>query len=267
MVVKVGVFWLIMWFFVEWDYILELLFVYISVGLFYEWCVGVIYQQLYVDCDDVIVEIVDLYYVMVDECDVVVVVGSDYIDVISFIEFLVNGWIVVNFGVLVLLMVWVKDCIFDQVVSVVEVCLVELDIQCVYIVVVVVNWCELFVILVVIDVLCRFILFSYVVFEELLLLVLIVVELMQVVNGVVVSGDVVLCECEVMGVLVVGMIVDYVLEWLIDGMVVIIFGDCLDVVLVVVSVYVVEGFLLLLCIVFNGGFQLYLVIVVLVFGL
>ncbi len=41
---------------------------------------GVTYQQLHADRDDAIAEIVDLLTAMADECDAVVVVGSDYTD-------------------------------------------------------------------------------------------------------------------------------------------------------------------------------------------
>lgn len=61
----------------------ELLLAHTSAGLPYERCVGVTYQKLHADRDDAIAEIVDSYHAMADECDAVVVVGSDYTDVTS----------------------------------------------------------------------------------------------------------------------------------------------------------------------------------------
>lgn len=93
----------------ERDYILELLLAHTSAGLPYERCVGVTYQQLHADRDDAIAEIVDSYHAMADECDAVVVVGSDYTDVTSPTELSVNARIAVNLGAPVLLTVRAKD--------------------------------------------------------------------------------------------------------------------------------------------------------------
>ncbi|MEQ0804617.1 AAA family ATPase, partial [Mycobacterium tuberculosis] len=108
MVAKVGVFRPITRLSAERDYILELLLAHTSAGLPYERCVGVTYQQLHADRDDAIAEIVDSYHAMADECDAVVVVGSDYTDVTSPTELSVNARIAVNLGAPVLLTVRAK---------------------------------------------------------------------------------------------------------------------------------------------------------------
>lgn len=267
MVAKVGVFRPITRLSAERDYILELLLAHTSAGLPYERCVGVTYQQLHADRDDAIAEIVDSYHAMADECDAVVVVGSDYTDVTSPTELSVNARIAVNLGAPVLLTVRAKDRTPDQVASVVEVCLAELDTQRAHTAAVVANRCELSAIPAVTDALRRFTPPSYVVPEEPLLSAPTVAELTQAVNGAVVSGDVALREREVMGVLAAGMTADHVLERLTDGMAVITPGDRSDVVLAVASAHAAEGFPSLSCIVLNGGFQLHPAIAALVSGL
>lgn len=169
MVAKVGVFRPITRLSAERDYILELLLAHTSAGLPYERCVGVTYQQLHADRDDAIAEIVDSYHAMADECDAVVVVGSDYTDVTSPTELSVNARIAVNLGAPVLLTVRAKDRTPDQVASVVEVCLAELDTQRAHTAAVVANRCELSAIPAVTDALRRFTPPSYVVPEEPLL--------------------------------------------------------------------------------------------------
>ena len=63
------------------DYILELLLAHTTAGLPYEECVGVSYQQLHEDPDTAIGDIVDRYHQVADQCDAVLIVGSDYTDV------------------------------------------------------------------------------------------------------------------------------------------------------------------------------------------
>ena len=63
------------------DYILELLLAHTTAGLPYEDCVGVSYLQLHEDPDAAIADIVDRYHRVADQCDAVLIVGSDYTDV------------------------------------------------------------------------------------------------------------------------------------------------------------------------------------------
>src|SRR5215469_1044367 len=65
------------------DYILDLLLAHATAGLPYERCIGVTYQQLHSDRDDAIDDIVERYHAMADQCDAVVIVGSDYTDITS----------------------------------------------------------------------------------------------------------------------------------------------------------------------------------------
>ena len=60
------------------DYILDLLLAHSTADLPYERCIGVDYQQLHADRDAAIDDIVERYHAMADQCDAVVIVGSDY---------------------------------------------------------------------------------------------------------------------------------------------------------------------------------------------
>jgi len=266
-VAKVGVFRPITRLGEDRDYILELLLEHTTAGLPYEQCVGVTYQQLHVDSDAAIAIIVDSYHAMAENCDVVVVVGSDYTDVTRPAELSVNARIAVNLGAPVLLTVSGKDRTPEEVASVVEVCLPELIAQHAHTAAVVANRCEPAELAAVAQALRPFAQRSYVLPEDPLLSAPTVTELEEAVNGTPVSGEASLREREVMAMMVAGMTADHVLERLRDGMAVITPGDRSDVVLAVASAHAAEGFPSLSCIVLNGGFELHPSIAALVSGL
>ena len=266
-VAKVGVFRPITRLGEDRDYILELLLEHTTAGLPYEQCVGVTYQQLHVDSDAAIAIIVDSYHAMAENCDVVVVVGSDYTDVARPAELSVNARIAVNLGAPVLLTVSGKDRTPEEVASVVEVCLPELIAQHAHTAAVVANRCEPAELAAVAQALRPFAQRSYVLPEDPLLSAPTVAELEKAVSGTPVSGEASLREREVMAMMVAGMTADHVLERLRDGMAVITPGDRSDVVLAVASAHAAEGFPSLSCIVLNGGFELHPSIAALVSGL
>src|SRR5579875_1625409 len=253
------------------DYILELLLAHASAGLPYERCVGVTYQQLHADRDAAIADIVERYHAMADQCDAVVIVGSDYTDVTSPAELSVNARIAVNLGAPVLLVVRAKGRSADDVAHVVEVCLAELAEQRAHPVAVVANRCEPAQLQAIQERLSKTPAGStpraYVLPDEPLLVAPTVADLQRAVNGRLLSGDPALMGREVMGVVVAGMIAEHVLERLSDSAAVITPGDRSDVVLAVASAHAAEGFPSLSCIILNGGFQLHPSIAALVAGL
>ncbi|MCV7378505.1 phosphate acetyltransferase [Mycobacterium alsense] len=251
----------------ERDYILELLLEHTSAGLPYERCVGVTYQQLHADADAAIATIVDAYHEVARECDAVVIVGSDYTDVIRPVELSANARIAVNLGVPVLLSVSGKGRTAKEVADVVEVCLAELTAHRAHTAAVVANRCEPAELQDVVGALRAFAPPAYVLPEEPLLTAPTVAELERAVDGTPVSGEAPLREREVTGVMVAGMTADHCLERLRDGMAVITPGDRSDVVLAVASAHAAEGFPSLSCLVLNGGFELHPSIAALVSGL
>ena len=249
------------------DYILDLLLPQTTAGLSYEQCVGVSYQQLHEDPDGAIAEIVNRFHAVADQCDAVVIVGSDYTDVATPTELSVNARIAVNLGAPVVLSVRAGGRTPEEVAQVVELCLAELSAQHAFTAAVVANRCEPSQMAAVAEALKRFPAKSYVLPEEPLLVAPSVGDLQRAVEGTVISGDPELLKREVMGVLVAGMTAEHVLERLTDGVAVITPGDRSDVVLAVVSAHAAEGFPSLSCIILNGGLELHSSIAALVAGL
>ncbi|MBV9722810.1 MAG: phosphate acetyltransferase, partial [Mycobacterium sp.] len=249
------------------DYILDLLLAQTTAGLPYERCIGVTYQQLHSDIDAAIDDIVERYHAMAAECDVVVIVGSDYTDVASPAELSVNARIAVNLGAPILLTVRAKDRSPEQVAHAVEVCLTELNAQHAHTAAVVANRCSPSQLTAVAEPLRALRPKTYVLPDEPLLVAPTVADLQAAVNGTLVSGDTALMSREAMGVVVAGMTADHVLERLREGVAVITPGDRSDVVLAVTSAHAAEGFPSLSCIILNGGFELHGSIGALVAGL
>src|SRR6476661_5770799 len=87
------------------DYILELLLSQATADLPYEDCIGVSYQQLHEDPDAATGDIVDRYHRVADQCDAVLIVGSDYTDVAIPRGLPMNARIAANLGAPVVLAV------------------------------------------------------------------------------------------------------------------------------------------------------------------
>jgi phosphate acetyltransferase len=269
-VAKVGVFRPITRMGEDRDYILELLLAHTTVGLSYEECVGVGYQQLHDDPDSALADIVDRYHQVAQRCDAVLIVGSDYTDVASPSELSVNARIAVNLGAPVVLAVRAADRTPDDVAHVVELCLAEIAGQHAHTAAVVANRCaptELDAVAAALRRIDPDGVKSYVLPEEPLLVAPSVAELRDSVHGTVISGDEDLLTREALGVLVAGMTAEHVLERLVEGMAVITPGDRSDVVLAMASAHAAEGFPSLSCLILNGGLPLHPSIAKLVAGL
>jgi phosphate acetyltransferase len=249
------------------DYILDLLLAGSTAGLPYEECVGVGYQQLHEDPDAAIAEIVDRYHHVADQCDAVLIVGSDYTDVATPSELSTNARIAVNLGAPIVLAVKAKGRTPEQVAQVVDVCLVEIDAQHAHTAAVVANRCDPAQLAAVAEALKPLGPKAYVLPEEPLLVAPSVAELGEAVEGSLLRGDPALLTREVMDVLVAGMTAEHVVERLTEGVAVITPGDRSDVVLAVVAAHEAEGFPSLSCVVLNGGLELHPSIASLVSGL
>ncbi|MCV7042276.1 phosphate acetyltransferase [Mycolicibacterium moriokaense] len=266
-VAKVGVFRPITRLGEERDYILELLLSQATAGLSYEECVGVSYQQLHEDPDSAIGDIVDRYHRVADQCDAVLIVGSDYTDVAAPSELSTNARIAANLGAPVVLAVKAKDRSPEQVAQITDVCLAEIRAQHAHTAAVVANRCDPSAMAAVAAALEPFGPKCYVLPEEPLLVAPSVAELQVAVEGTVIAGDPALLSREAMHVLVAGMTAEHVLERLKEGVAVITAGDRSDVVLAVVSAHAAAGFPSLSCLILNGGLELHPSIASLVSGL
>jgi phosphate acetyltransferase len=87
------------------DYVLELLLAHDGVDLSYEECVGVTYEETHTDPEAALSRIVGRYHEVERQCDVVVVVGTDYTDVAGPTELSYNARIAANLGAPVLAVV------------------------------------------------------------------------------------------------------------------------------------------------------------------
>ncbi|MEO8095828.1 MAG: phosphate acetyltransferase [Pseudolysinimonas sp.] len=85
------------------DYVLEMLLEHASAQLDYEACVGTTYPELHENPDAALAQVVDRFGAMEDECDAVVILGSDYTDVGSPTELATNARIAANLAAQVLL--------------------------------------------------------------------------------------------------------------------------------------------------------------------
>jgi phosphate acetyltransferase len=266
-VAKVGVFRPITRLGEDRDYILELLLSQATAGLPYEDCVGVSYQQLHEDPDTAIGDIVDRYHRVADQCDAVLIVGSDYTDVAAPSELSTNARIAANLGAPIVLAVKAKDRTPAQVAQIVDICLAEVAAQHAHTAAVVANRCEPGQMDAMAAALKQFEPKCYVLPEEPLLVAPSVAELQEAVEGTVIGGDPALLSREAMDVLVAGMTAEHVLERLKEGVAVITPGDRSDVVLAVLSAHAAEGFPSLSCVILNGGLELHPSISSLVSGL
>ncbi|VEG46053.1 phosphate acetyltransferase [Mycolicibacterium flavescens] len=266
-VAKVGVFRPITRLGEDSDYILELLLSHTTAGLAYDDCVGVGYEQLHEDPDGALAEIVDRYHRVADQCDAVLIVGSDYTDVATPSELSTNARIAANLGAPVVLAVKAKDRSPDAVANIVDICLDEITAQHAHTAAVVANRCDPAQLTAVLDALKDFDPECYALPEEPLLVAPSVAELQQAVEGELISGDPALLSREAMDLMVAGMTAERVLERLSEGVAVIAAGDRSDVVLALASAHAAEGFPSLSCIILNGGLELHPSISALVSGL
>ncbi len=249
------------------DYVLDLLLPQTTAGLSYEQCVGVTCQRVQEDRDGAIAEIIDRFHIVADRCDAVVIVGSDYTDVATPTELSLNGRIAVDLGALVVLSVRGRGRTPEQVAQIAQLCLAELSGQHAYTAAVVANRCKPAEMEAVGAALKRFQLQTYVLPEEPLLAAPSVAELLRALGGTLVGGNAELLDREVMGVLVVSMTAEHLLERLTEGAAVITSADRSDVVLAVAGAQAAKGFPSLSTVIFSGGLKLHPSIAALISGL
>ncbi|MCV7026357.1 phosphate acetyltransferase [Mycolicibacterium novocastrense] len=266
-VAKVGVFRPITRLGEDSDYILELLLDHTTAGLSYDDCVGVGYEQLHEDPDAALAEIVDRYHWVADQCDAVLIVGSDYTDIAAPSELSTNAQIAANLGAPVVLAVKAKDRSPTDVAQIVDICLGEIAAQHAHTAAVVANRCDPEQLTAVLDALKDLDPKCYALPEEPLLVAASVAELQRAVEGELISGDPALLSREAMDLMVAGMTAERVLERLSEGVAVIAAGDRSDVVLALASAHAAEGFPSLSCIILNGGLELHPSIAAMVAGL
>jgi len=236
------------------DYVLEVLLAHDGVDLTYEQCVGVTYEEVHADPDAALSRIVTRFHEMARECDVVVVVGSDYTDVAGPTELAYNARIAANLGSPVLLVIRAAARTPEEVRHVADLMLVELKAQHAEALGIVANRAapaELAAIRAGLD---GAGLPAWVVPEDQLLAAPTVRAVMEAVGGRLIGGDEELLSREALDLLVGAMSMEHLLERLTDGAVVITPGDRSDILLGLVTAHAADGFPSLAGIILNGDF-------------
>jgi phosphate acetyltransferase len=236
------------------DYVLELLLAHDGVDLDYDQCIGVTYEDVHEDPEAALSRIVTRYHEVADQCDLVVIVGTDYTDVAGPTELSYNARIAVNLGAPVLLVVRGTGRKPSEVRQAAEVSLAELKAQHAQVIGVVANRCDPDQ-LAAVRAELNATLPAWSMPEDQLLAAPTVRAVMEAVGGRLTAGDEDLLSREALEILVGAMSLEHLLEQLSDGAVVITPGDRGDILLGLVSAHAADGFPSLAGIILNGGFE------------
>lgn len=235
------------------DRIVEMLLQHTTVDLRYEDCVGVTNARVHEDRDSALTEIVDRYHVVARQCDVVVILGTDYTGVPSPTEFDFNATLAVNLGAPVLLVIRGAGRTPEEIATNARLTLDELRTDHAHPVGVVANRCDVDELEAIQAELSSLDVPAWTLPNQALLTAPTMGELKDTVGGTLYSGDPALLDREVMAVMVGGMTGDRILERLVDGMVVIVPADRTDAVLAILGAHAAEGFPSLAGMIWNGG--------------
>ena len=237
------------------DRVLEMLLQHTTVDLDYEDCIGVTNVRVHEDRDAALAEIVDRYHAVARQCDVVVIVGTDYTGVPSPTEFDFNATVAVNLGAPVLLVIRGTDRTPGEIATNARLTLEELYLEHAHPVGIVVNRCDPADLGDIRGELAHLDVPVWTLPSQSLLTAPTMGELTDAVDGTLYSGDPALLDREVMAVMVGGMTGDRILERLVDGMVVIVPADRTDAVLAILAAHAAEGFPSLAGMIWNGGLK------------
>lgn len=236
------------------DYVLELLLGHDSVDLSYEEAIGVTYDDVHANVDKALTTIVQRYHEVERKCDAVVIVGTDYTDVSAAAELEFNARVAANLGAPVALVVHGHKRTPAEVVQVVEQARAELAGSHARVAALFVNRCAPQDI----DAVAALLpddLGVGVLPEDPLLVAPSMNQLMDAVDGQLVSGDPALLTRETRAIIVGAMTTSNLLDRLEDGAVVITPGDRADTLLGLLAAHGAEGFPSLTGIILSGGFE------------
>ncbi|MCW4351838.1 phosphate acetyltransferase [Hoyosella sp. YIM 151337] len=235
------------------DYLLEMLLQHTTADLSYEQCIGVTYGDVHNDADGALSEIVRRYHVVAQQCDAVVIVGSDYTDVESPTELTFNARVAVNLGAPVILSLTGRNRDPETIRQAADLCLAELRAVKAHSVAIIANRCDPARLNDVKETLERTGVAAWALPEVPLMVAPTMQELLDALSGELYSGDGELLQREATSVLVGAMTAEHLLERLKEGAAVIAPADRSDVLLSLVMAHEAEGFPSLAGIIFNGG--------------
>jgi phosphate acetyltransferase len=240
----------------ERDFVLDLLIEHDAVDLTYDECTGVTYDDVHADPAAALGTIVERDRRVAEQCDAVVIVGSDYTDVATPTEFAFNARIAANLSAPILLVLTGTDRTPADLAVLADMAAATIE----------ENHATLFAIAAnrlmsadpekVVAALTRGDVPAYALPEQPLLSAPSVAELMPAIDATLVSGDPALLEREALGLLVAGMTMPNVLDRLFEGAVVVTPGDRPEVVLGVMVAHHSASFPQVTAIVLNGGIEL-----------
>lgn len=237
----------------ETDYLLEMLLEHTTADLSYDQCIGVTYSDVHNDAEGALSEIVRRYHVVAERCDAVVIVGSDFTDVVTPTELTFNARVAVNLGAPVLLALSGRGKAPEMVRQAAELCIAELRSVRAHAVAIVANRCDPDQLEEIEAALADTGVAAWALPEVPLMVAPTMQELLDALGGDLYSGDPELLQREATYVLVGAMTAEHLLERLKEGAAVIAPADRSDVLLALVTAHEADGFPSLAGIIFNGG--------------
>lgn len=220
-------------------------------------CRGVTYQQVYTDREAALGEIVARFHDVARQCDAVLVVGSDYTDVVNPSELGFNARVAVNLGAPLVLAVNGHNREPHTIGEITARCLAEVAAVHAQTAAVIANRCDPDHLADVTQAIAAQPagagVPAFALPEVALLSAPTMAELCTALGGTVYSGDPELLRREALSVMVGGMTAENILERLTDGQVVIVPADRSDVLLALVNAHEAQGFPSLAGIILNGG--------------
>jgi phosphate acetyltransferase len=214
---------------------------------------GVTYGRVDEDPEAALSEIVAGYHELAGQCDVVVVIGSDYTGVFNPTALTLNARIAANLGAPVLLALNGHDRSAETIAQIAQRCLTELGAEHARCAAIVANRCDPEHLGKICAALETTGVPGFTLPEVPLLAAPTMAELCEALDGTLYSGDPELLRREALGVMVGGMNAEHILERLTEGQVVIVPADRSEVLLALVTAHQAQGFPSLAGIILNGG--------------
>lgn len=236
------------------DYVLQLLLGHDSIDLSYEQAIGVTYDDVHADPERALETIVSRYHEVERLCDFVVIVGTDYTDVSAAAELEFNGRIAANLGAPVVLVVHGHERTPAEVSQVVEQARAELAGSHASVVGMFVNRSSASDVDAITGLLPADLCLG-VIPEDPVLVAPSMKQLLDAVEGTLVTGDPALLSRESRGIIVGAMTAANLLDRLEDGSVVIVPGDRADTLLALLAAHGAEGFPALTGVILTGGLE------------
>ncbi|WP_062317497.1 phosphate acetyltransferase [Demequina maris] len=236
------------------DYVLQLLLGHDSIDLSYEEAIGVTYDDVHADPEKALSTIVSRYHEVERRCDAVVIVGTDYTDVSAAAELEFNGRIAANLGAPVVLVVRGHERTPAEVHQVVEQARNELVNSHAIIAGIFINRAQPDDLDAIRGLLPEELRLG-VLPEDPLLIAPSMNQLVEAVEGTLVTGDPTLLSRETRGITVGAMTTSNLLDRLEDGSVIIVPGDRSDTVLALLAAHGAEGFPSLSGVILTGGLE------------